>query len=289
MGGFNTQVFVNQAIAAGAAPLNWPDLLGVGAECEDSSIYVSDGPTSPASWAEDRTLKLWKAEAANIDVGALAGYTSKLYNSTTGVIIYAVAWGSIPANGVLALSAAPLATATVIAGQVLKAVMTANPNQFNFGVGTAYFFSIDPATSPADFNGLLLGATVMMQIDANTATLVQTDGNAIPASFTTARSLKLWGVIFANGGTDFTNLTIDSTAHSFKLYDLTAAVTIYTAINSLTPAGGTSSIRASDVNFPLTTYALPANNIVNATVDVVGAAPGLGVDVLSASFIATAE
>lgn len=261
MGGFNTQVFVNQAIAAGAGPVgavDWNDQLHIGVEWYTVGATggedYSNGPAALSSWAQDRIVRVWKAQAAEASgLVAWTGKQTKLYNATAGVTIYTAVFPALAVGSVASISGNPLAIYSLPAGDVIKTVrVNLGPNGCLNGAGI--LFTAEVSTGTIDFNGRANCAVCGVILGGlGTSGSV---GPAVVSIFTEIRTIKLWkvGTATDSGG------PTDGSATA-KLYDISAAVAIYVAIDPVTPQSGTSNV----VGIPLATYSLPLGNSIGSS------------------------
>lgn len=260
MGGFNTQVFLNLARAVGAAPPTWDDQLHVAAAVVVTSIagIGSDGPAGRAGWAEDRTIAVWKCQGSNNNFGTGLTLVLKLYDATAGTTIYSASFGSLLATASASLSGAPLATYTLLAGHTVKATDNGSVNTASAG-GGFLFSAISLGTPLLAFDSQANLACDVLYASAN-GYWGAAAHNAVIASYVGVRSIKLYKVIWANGSQDLNVAPVGVTrAYSFKLYNATAGVTIYNAVNVGVLANSTSFLTGD----PLTNYSLPSGDILS--------------------------
>lgn len=269
MGGFNTLIFVGQPKAVGTTYTpTWDDQLHVATAIHSSGVsscgYNSNGQANRANWSDGaRTISVWKAQASNLWGGGTAAF--KLYDSTASVTIYAANFGSLGSRASASLTGNPLATYTLPVNNIIK--MTDNGSTTGSGYGSAaaiLFSSVPSGAATFDFNGSSDLLADGMYVNFN-GILQPSAHTAVIASFSGQKTVSVYKIQFANAS-DVNSPSCSpqalSRSDSFKIYDSTASVTIYTVTNSNTPANDTASI----VGNPLTTYTLPSGN--NLSIDV---------------------
>lgn len=263
MGGFNTLIFVGNPKAVGTTyTATWDDQLNVAVAVHNASTGTCDsnGPANRANWSDqDRIISVYKAQGCDFHYGGTVSFY--LYDSTASVTIYTASFGSLAARATGNLTGNPLATYTLPVNNVLK---MANSGSGSIACGAAILFSSVPSGAATfDFNGSSDLAADGILRSSNVA-YTPTAHTAVIASFVAQKSLQIWKIEFANASD--TNPPVAcvslSITYSFKLYNSSDSVTIYTVTNGSISANGVQSI----IGTPLTTYTLPANK--NISIDI---------------------